>query len=472
MVHVAERTIGKGGGDLRADEDQLKEEIREQADELAADGLDVESRSATRWSGAGARDRRGRRGDGRGPDRGRNPRTARRLPACCSARSPSGCCTSPSARCSRCRPRRDGPQRCGVRSGVTLEELKKAVAEGTVDTVLLAIADMEGRLQGKRLTASHFLDEVLEHGAEGCNYLLAVDVDMETVGGYAMSSWEQRLRRLRDEARPRHAAPGPLAAGDGDADGRPAVGGRDATCVASPRQILRRQLARLAERGLSANAGTELEFIVFNDTYEEAWKQGLPRPRAGQPLQHRLLAARQRPGRAADPADPQRDGGGRDGGRELEGRVQPRPARDQLPLRRGAAQPPTTTRSTRTAPRRSPPRRATRSPSWPSSTSARATRATSTARSRDEDGGNAFAADRQMFDRFVAGQLACMRELTLLYAPHVNSYKRFVAGLVRADRGRLGPRQPHLLDAGRRPRRGAAGREPAARAPTSTPTWR
>ena len=64
---------------------------------------------------------------------------------------------------------------------MTLEELKKAVADGTVDTVLLAIADMEGRLQGKRLTATHFLDEVLEHGAEGCNYLLAVDVDMDTV---------------------------------------------------------------------------------------------------------------------------------------------------------------------------------------------------------------------------------------------------------------------------------------------------
>jgi hypothetical protein len=65
---------------------------------------------------------------------------------------------------------------------VTLDELKHAVADRTVDTVLLAIADMEGRLQGKRLTASHFLGEVLEHGAEGCNYLLAVDVDMETVG--------------------------------------------------------------------------------------------------------------------------------------------------------------------------------------------------------------------------------------------------------------------------------------------------
>src|SRR5689334_23462725 len=74
---------------------------------------------------------------------------------------------------------------------MTLEELERAVADGSVDTVLLAIADMEGRLQGKRLTASHFLAEVAEHGAEGCNYLLAVDVDMETVAGYEMASWER-----------------------------------------------------------------------------------------------------------------------------------------------------------------------------------------------------------------------------------------------------------------------------------------
>ena len=70
---------------------------------------------------------------------------------------------------------------------LSLDELKKGVHEGAVDTVLLTIADMEGRLQGKRLTAAHFLDEVAHHVAEGCNYLLAVDVDMDTVTGYEMS---------------------------------------------------------------------------------------------------------------------------------------------------------------------------------------------------------------------------------------------------------------------------------------------
>ena len=177
--------------------------------------------------------------------------------------------------------------------------------------MLLAIADMEGRLQGKRLTATHFLDDVVEHGAEGCNYLLAVDVDMDTVDGYEMSSWERGYGDFVMKPGPRHAAAGPVARGHGAADGRPRSGRTAREVVASPRQILRRQLERLAERGWTANAGTELEFIVFRDTYEEAWKQGLPRPRAGQPLQRRLLAARHRPGRAADPPDPQRDGAAR-----------------------------------------------------------------------------------------------------------------------------------------------------------------
>ena len=156
---------------------------------------------------------------------------------------------------------------------MTVDELRKAVAEGTVDTVLLAIADMEGRLQGKRLTASHFLGEVLEHGAEGCNYLLAVDVDMETVGGYAMSSWDTGygdFEMVPDLSTLRTVPwlPGTaLVMADLQwADGR--------EVLASPRQILKRQLARLQERGMSANAATELEFIVFRNTYEEAWKKG------------------------------------------------------------------------------------------------------------------------------------------------------------------------------------------------------
>src|SRR5689334_24213867 len=84
------------------------------------------------------------------------------------------------------------PAETGKRRGLlTLEELRSAVGAGEIDTVVLAFTDMQGRLAGKRLSAEYFLDEVAEHFAEGCNYLLAVDVDMNTVGGYEMSSWER-----------------------------------------------------------------------------------------------------------------------------------------------------------------------------------------------------------------------------------------------------------------------------------------
>src|SRR6201988_974668 len=80
----------------------------------------------------------------------------------------------------------------GRRRGLlTLEELRSGVGAGEIDTVVLAFTDMQGRLAGKRLSAEFFLEEVAEHYSEGCNYLLAVDVDMNTVDGEAMSSWER-----------------------------------------------------------------------------------------------------------------------------------------------------------------------------------------------------------------------------------------------------------------------------------------
>src|SRR5689334_19676713 len=155
---------------------------------------------------------------------------------------------------------------------MTLEELRAAVAAGTVDTVLLAIADMEGRLQGKRLTASHFLDEVAEHGAEGCNYLLAVDADMDTVEGYEMSSWsggygDFEMTPDLDTLRPVPWLPGAVMVNAG------VRWGAGTDVVAAAGQILRRQLERLAEKGYLAAAGSELEFIVLRNTYEEAWKK-------------------------------------------------------------------------------------------------------------------------------------------------------------------------------------------------------
>ena len=157
---------------------------------------------------------------------------------------------------------------------LTLEQLRVAVAEGEIDTVVLALTDMQGRLQGKRFHAPYFLDQVVAHGSEGCNYLLAVDVDMNTVDGYAMSSWERgygdfAMRPDLDTLRrvPWQAGTVMLLADLEWLDGSGPV-------VASPRQILRRQLDRLAAHGLTAYAGTELEFVLFRDSYEEAWRRG------------------------------------------------------------------------------------------------------------------------------------------------------------------------------------------------------
>jgi len=309
---------------------------------------------------------------------------------------------------------------------MTLDELRAQVQEGTVDTVLLAIADMEGRLQGKRLTAAHFLAEVAEHGAEGCNYLLAVDVDMETVDGYAMSSWERGYGDFVmtpdfDTLRPVpwHEATVLVLADVGWEDGAPVV--------ASPRQILRRQIERLAERGWVANAGTELEFMVFKDTYDEAWQKGYRDLRPAnlynvdysllgtarvEPLIRRIRNSMVAAGMTVENSK----GECNLGQHEINFRYGPvlRAADDHAVYKMGAKE-----------------------------IADQEGYALTFMAKYDEHEGNSchihlsvagedgtplFGSDDQLFDRFLAGQLACLEELTLLYAPHVNSYKRFAEG--------------------------------------------
>ncbi|KZB82500.1 glutamine synthetase [Amycolatopsis regifaucium] len=153
---------------------------------------------------------------------------------------------------------------------LTLDRLRELVEDGTVDTVLIAITDMQGRLQGKRCAAEYFLEEVVPHATEACNYLLAVDVDMNTVDGYAMSSWETGYGDfvMRPDFETLRLLPWQEGTALVLADLERVQGGAVAP---SPRQILRGQLDRLAARGLAAYVGTELEFIVFDDTFESAW---------------------------------------------------------------------------------------------------------------------------------------------------------------------------------------------------------
>jgi glutamine synthetase len=153
------------------------------------------------------------------------------------------------------------------------EQLSAAVAAGTVDTVIVALTDMQGRLQGKRVHAPFFVDEVARHGTEACAYLLAVDVDMNTVDGYALTSWDRGYGDFVLVPDPATTRVLPwlertaLVLAD--------IQWEDGTVVAaSPRQMLRQQAARAAERGWTCYTGTELEFIVFEDSYEKAWDLG------------------------------------------------------------------------------------------------------------------------------------------------------------------------------------------------------
>jgi glutamine synthetase len=307
-----------------------------------------------------------------------------------------------------------------------LEELRSRVESGEIDTVLIALCDMQGRLQGKRLTARHFLEEVVEHGAEGCNYLLAVDVDMNTVDGYAMSSWERGygdfvLGPDMDTLRPVPWLQGTamvlcdLAWEDGS------------DVLASPRQILRRQLARLAERGWSANAGTELEFMVFRETYESAWHKAyrglepanlynvdysmLGTARI-EPLIRRIRNAMEGAGMAVENSKGECNFGQHeinfhyaDALRTADDHAIYKNAAKEIAAQEGMAI------------------------SYMAKFDEREGSSCHIHFSlADGDGRNAFAGDRALFDSFLAGQLACLRELTVLLAPNINSYKRFVEG--------------------------------------------
>ncbi|MFE1665788.1 glutamine synthetase family protein [Microbacterium sp. P02] len=175
---------------------------------------------------------------------------------------------------------------------LSVAELQSRIAQGEIDTVIVAFADAQGRLVGKRTSARFFTDVVLPHGAEACNYLLSVDVDMNTVEGYPMSSWEtgygdMMLLSDLETLRTIPWLPGTaLVMAD--------LGWESGDRVTqSPRDILKRQRERLADRGLVGYAATELEFIVFDDSYREAWSKGYRdlQPATDYNIDYNLLAS-------------------------------------------------------------------------------------------------------------------------------------------------------------------------------------
>ncbi|MDQ4106790.1 MAG: glutamine synthetase family protein [Actinomycetota bacterium] len=314
-----------------------------------------------------------------------------------------------------------------------LDTLRGEADAGRIDTVLLAMTDMQGRLQGKRLTVNHFLQEVVEEDAEGCNYLLAVDVDMETVEGYAMSSWSggygdfvfkpdmQTLRLI-----PWLEGTALVTCDLVWEDGSPVV--------ASPRQILKRQLERLAERGFFAFAGTELEFIVFRNTYEEAWRKAyrdlepanyynvdysLLGTTRIEPLLRRIRNCMLGAGLMVEDAKGECNYGQHEINVQFDGALAA--ADGHSVYKNGAKEiasqmgyaltfmPKFNELEGNSCHIHLSLQNREGEPVFPAG----------------EAGGHGFS---ETFKRFLAGQLACMREMTLFFAPNINSYKRYARG--------------------------------------------
>jgi glutamine synthetase len=314
---------------------------------------------------------------------------------------------------------------------LTVDALRDLVETGEIDTVVVAFADMQGRLQGKRFAARHFLDDVLEHGTEGCNYLLAVDADMNTVDGYAMSSWERgygdfamhpdlvTLRRT-----PWDAATALVTADLAWPDGGPVV--------ASPRQILRRQLDRLAELGWSAHVGTELEFIVFRDTYEQAWTGGYRdlTPANQYNVDYSLLGT----GRIEPLLRRIRNEMGAAGMRVESAKGECNLGQHEIAFRYDEALTTCDQHSVYKTGAKAIASQEGTALTFMAKYDAREGNSCHIHLSlRDENGTPVFAGDgpggmSDTMRHFLAGQLAALRDFALLYAPNINSYKRFRPG--------------------------------------------
>jgi glutamine synthetase len=301
------------------------------------------------------------------------------------------------------------------------------VADRTVDTVVLALIDMEGRLVGKRLTGRHFLESAVPHGAEACEYLLATDVDMSPQQGYGLAGWNRGFGdfQLKPDLSTLRLVPwhpgSALVLADAFADGGEPI-------QVSPRQILRRQVERLNARGLAPQVGTELEFMIFRSSYREAWESGyrnltkatpysvdyaLLDSTGIEPLIRRIRNSMEGAGLNVESSK----GECNLGQHEINFQYGPalKVCDDHVIYKLGAKEIAAQEGMAITFMAKFDQREGSSCHIHLSLTGG--------------DGSNAFVGDQALFERFLAGQLACLREMTLLFAPQVNSYKRYVPGM-------------------------------------------
>jgi glutamine synthetase len=313
---------------------------------------------------------------------------------------------------------------------LTLEQLRTSVEDGAIDTVLVAFTDMQGRLQGKRCAAQYFVDEVVPHAAEACNYLLAVDVEMNTVDGYAMSSWERGygdfvlvpdMSTLR--LVPWHEATALVLCDVQWTDGAPVV--------ASPRQILRAQLDRLAAHGLAADVGTELEFMVFADSFDTAWRKGYHglEPANLYNVDYSMLGTAR-----VEPLLRRIRNGMAGAGMVVESaKGECNLGQHEIAFRYADALTTCDNHSIYKTGAKEIADQSGMALTFMAKYDAREGNSCHIHISLRGEDGSVSAGDGEhgfspLFAHFVAGQQACLRELTYLFAPNINSYKRYAEG--------------------------------------------
>ena len=320
-----------------------------------------------------------------------------------------------------------------ARTGMlTTHQLNELIDAGTIDTVIVAFTDMQGRLIGKRASARLFKEEISSHGAECCNYLLAVDVEMNTVDGYRISSWEKGygdMAMIPDLSTLRLVPwiPGTaLVMADLTwLDERPVD--------PAPRQILKKQIARLADRGLIACVATELEFIVFDNSYRDAWSKGYVglTPASDYNIDYALLASTRMEPLLRDIRVSMEGAGLYCEGVKGECNL----GQQEIAFRYDDALTTCDNHSIYKNGAKEIADKHGKALTFMAKFNEKEGNSCHIHISfRGTDGSAVFADDTdplgmsKMFRHFLAGQLKTMRELTLFFAPNINSYKRYVEG--------------------------------------------
>ena len=320
-----------------------------------------------------------------------------------------------------------------ARTGMlTTDQLNELIDDRKIDTVIVAFTDMQGRLVGKRASARLFREEISSHGAECCNYLLAVDVEMNTVDGYRISSWEKGygdMAMIPDLSTLRLVPwlPGTaLVMADLTwLDERPVD--------PAPREMLKKQISRLAQKGLVSYVGTELEFIVFDNSYRDAWSKGYVglTPASDYNIDYAMLASTRMEPLLRDIRLSMEGAGLYCEGVKGECNL----GQQEIAFRYEDALTTCDNHSIYKNGAKEIADKHGKSLTFMAKFNEREGNSCHIHISfRGTDGSAVFADDAdtlgmsKMFRHFLAGQLKTMRELTLFFAPNINSYKRFVDG--------------------------------------------